>query len=216
MCRLLAVLVILALLGPPASGDVCAQAPASDPARPTGAIPLASPAGFRYPEHYPDLLLGLGVRTFGPDFAGLTRVYDRTPSFGLSPILCGLCELALAEFISLQADAGLSIAPGGASGYHALAGLAGRWPLSSALRPCLGAGVTFCAMRAEASDIITLAGSTGAYVTAGFDWLTGTDLVIDLFGGYCFFPEESTEFEGIAASIDFSGPIFGARLKWRR
>lgn len=217
---------------PPDSSRTAAALPApsirptSIPSLNVGEIPLAPAAGYRLPRKYPRLDLGAGVRTFNPDLSGLSNAYDGTPSFGLSPMFCWMIELACADVVGLQADAGVIPSNDTREAFQGTAGLvAYLHPFANpALRPCLGAGVAVCSFRAEADDIITVAGETGFYVTAGLEYLLGPDAALNFYSGYCSYPRVSTTYvdysvsggQEIDVSLDLSNVTFGLRLKWLR
>jgi hypothetical protein len=197
--------------------------PPADSLDGTHAVPPASADEYRMPRDYPCLDIGFGLRTFSPDLSGLRNVYGGTPSFGLSPLVSGVVELACTEKFGAQVDAGASFASGDNQAYQGLAGLVYRCHPSS--NPdfwlCFGAGVAACSFRGQTSSIITEAGATGYYTSAGLGYPLGRDRTMEIYAGYCSYPRVSTVFPsyappetpGIDASVKLSSVIVGLRLK---
>jgi hypothetical protein len=233
---------LFALLFPAMFAPAQAQLPEpADPGRPGGAslaapnlpphglldstraVPPASADKYRMSRDYPCVDIGFGLRTFSPDLSGLSKVYGGTPSFGLSPIVSGVVELACTENFGAQVDAGASFASGDNQAYQGLAGLEYRCRPSSSpdLRLCFGAGVAVCSFRGESSLIIAEGGATGFYTSAGLGYPLGRDRTMEIYAGYCSYPRVSTVFPsyatpetpGINASVKLSSVIVGLRLK---
>lgn len=193
------------------------------------ALPLAPAGALRFPRRYPSLDLGVGIRHLNPDLSGLAEVYGGTPSFRLSPIICGVVEIALSDVVALQLDAGASLAGGESTGYQGLAGIMFQPRLfpDPDLRVGLGGGVAVCWFHGESSGITTEAGATGYYLCAGLERRLDADSAVELYGGYSSYPRVSTDYASasdpesalIPASVDFSQAVVGLRLKvlvWER
>jgi hypothetical protein len=206
---------------PAAIPGVSPEAPGGSPQHtyPSGLLPLAPSGGLHSERNYPFLLdFGFGLRTFSPDLQALSRAFGTTPPFVYSPMVTGHLEIAIIEILSLQAEAGTSLSD---DGYAADAGIVFYIPIPSnrTLRPYLAGGFSWCSVSGSYSGLNMVAGAKGYFVSVGFDIQIKGSGGMDLFGGYRFFPEVSTMFwddlskDPVSASIDFSGPTFGFRLK---
>jgi hypothetical protein len=213
---------LLVLLIPALLVSARAQVPESPDSLPgVGAIPLAPAQGYHFPRAYPCLDVGFGLRTFSPDLSGLSQVYGATPSFGLSPVLCGVVEIGCSGTLGIQVNAGRSLGGGSNEGYQGLAGpLLYLHPFSNpGLRPCLSAGVAICSFRGSTTEqsIVTVAGATGFYASAGLEYRLARGRAIAIYAGYCSYPRVSSSYTGggqaIDAAVDFSSAIIGIQLE---
>jgi hypothetical protein len=187
---------------------------------PSGPLPL-SPSHLLYRERaYPFLLdFGVGIRTFSPDLDGLSQVFQGTPSFSYSPLVTAHVELAVVEMFSVQAEAGTSTS---SDGFTASVGFVFYVPIPTlrSLRPFIGAALEWCTVSGSYSGFDMAAGARGYSVTAGLEFLTKGVVGMDLLCGYAFFSPVSTTISDYTlahpatATIDFSGPTFGLRLKF--
>ncbi len=191
-------------------------------------LPLAQAEGYPYPRYFPALDFGIGLRTYGPDLSGLSGVFGKTPSLGISPMVSGVAEIALSEMFAMQCEAALSI--GGESA--AQANLGGVYFISlvpsRTVKAFLGAAIVFFSMDSKASGLIVEAGGTGFSGTIGVQLQLGQSGAMDVYGGYCSLPDVATEFSEYKSptqgtppqevktpvSVKLSSPIFGLRFKF--
>ncbi len=187
------------------------------------ALPLAPAEGYPYPRYFPSLDLGIGLHTYAPDLSGLSKVFGKTPSLGISPLVFGIAELALAEAFAIQIEGGLSI--GGQNSYQGSLGGAYYIPLGSSreVHAFLGAAILICSLSAEQSGIRVEGGGAGFSGTAGVEIKLGTTAATDFYAGFCSLPEIATSFDdwvsptqrtSVPASIKLSSLLFGLRIKF--
>ncbi len=186
-----------------------------------GTLPLAPAERYPYPRYFPALDFGIGLRTYDPDLSGLTGVFGKVPSLGLSPFVSAITEIALTEAFALQLEGGMSV--GGEEAFQGSIGGIYYVPLTSSkkVRAFLEAAILLCSFNARQSGIIVEGGGAGASVTAGLQLLLGTSMAVDIYAGYSALPEVNTQFTdysststGIPASVDMSSAMFGLRIKF--
>jgi hypothetical protein len=186
------------------------------------ALPLAPAEGYSYPRYFPSLDLGIGLHTYAPDLSGLSKVFGKTPSLGISPLVTGIAELAIAEAFAIQIEGGLSMRKGKA--YQGALGGAYYIPLGSSgeVHAFLGAAILICSLGAEQSGIRVEGGGAGFSGTAGVEIMLGTTAATDIYAGFCSLPEVATSFNdwvsptqrtSVPASIKLSSLVFGLRIK---
>ena len=187
-----------------------------------GTLPLAPAEGYPYPRYFPAIHIGLGMRTFNPDFSGLAAALQKTPSLGVSPLMTGLVEIAIIEAISIQAEGGVSI--GGEESFQGSIGAVYYLPLNSTRSVRLFAGAAFFGWNFSAllSGIRVDGGQSGFCGTAGVEIHVNQAAAVDLYGGYCPLPTVSTIFydyqrspqsaQAVPASVKFSSLLLGLRI----
>jgi hypothetical protein len=219
-----------------AAGDTVVPKPSQRPSASTGGgvttnrgkLPLAQAEGHRYPRRFPALNLGLGIRTYSPDFSGLAGVFGTTSSFGSSPLLTCIAEMTVADALGIQLEGAMAFGEG--KSYQGSVGGAYYVPLlsSGTLRAFVGAGVLWGSINEEKSGIRVEGGGIGFSGTAGVQIQLGHDGAVDLFGGFYSLPQVATTFTDyrtppqgttpvmvtIPASVKLSSVIFGLRLKF--
>ncbi len=208
--------LILPIFAPAAESESTAPAPQTQEEK----IPFAAARGLPFPRRYPVVDLGLGLCTFSPGLSDLSKVYGRTPSFRLNPMLSGSVEIAFSRTFGVLGDAGVSIAGGESRAAQGTVGLVAHLPAFSSrrLRPSLGAGVALCSMSGKDSETITDAGATGWFGRAAVEYPLGRSAALDLYGAYCAYSRVSTDTyvagQPITVSLDLSNVVVGLRYKW--
>jgi hypothetical protein len=183
-------------------------------------LPLAPSKGYERHRFQPSVNFGLGLRTFDPDLSGFAGLLGATPSIDLSPVTCVFIEFNLSDLISIQADAGTLPGSAGTDGHQGLLGLVAYPRLfpHSRLRPCIGAGVSFCQFDTQYSGFRIHAGTEGWYATAGLEYRVQGP-VVQLYACYSSMEristivESDTVEERVRVSMDLSSVMFGIRLK---
>ncbi len=189
----------------------------------SGKLPLAPAEGYLYPRYFPALDFGIGLRTYSPDFSGLSGVFGRAPNLGVSPFLSAIAEMAIMEALAIQAEGGISV--GGDKAYQGSLGGVYYLPLISSkkLRAFVGAAYTFCSLHYSSSGIIVEGGGSGFSGTAGLQLHLGTAAAVDVYAGYSSLPEVTTQFSDwtvsgnritVPASVKLSSPMLGLRIKF--
>jgi hypothetical protein len=191
-------------------------------------LPLASTEGYVYPRYFPALNFGIGFRTYDPDLSGLSRVFGTTPSFGLSPLITGFAEIAIAEAFAIQIEGALSA--GGEKANQGAVGGTYYVPLVSSrtVHAFASAAILWCSITAEKSGIVVQGGGVGFSGTTGVQLQLGKKAAVEVCGGLCSLPDVATTFTElkpstqnspaqtvtVPASIKLSSLTFGLRLKF--
>jgi len=209
---------VLTILASAAGSESTAAAPKPR----EGKIPFSPAQGQPFPRRYPAFDLAFGLCSFSPKLSDLSEVYGRTPSFQLNPMLSASVEIAFSRTLGVLADAGSSL---GADATQGTVGLVAYLPVFSSrqLRPSVATGVALCSMSAKSQTItgeetVTEAGATGWFGRAGVEWPLGPSAALDLYGGYCAYPQVSTDTyvagQPTHVSLDLSNVVVGIRYKW--